>query len=251
LGWSWISFWASVELRAAARTTDGSGRLADRCGAIPEHLVQLWLQSDADPSNIDWGAWLPKTATLQQVEVRTFPWRGVEHEITWWITRRLTLKEWSDLDNSECQVLTRIVGAEHFAGTAGPVPEDEPHLSGNQPCGEIDDSDRQGAIRDARRGGAEPPTEHPLALWLRHVADHLDAIYVRDREAENAPWRTVSLADLPHPVAAAFVADFLQRWPFVPVRAVRPEDGRHEGDDGRDGEPAPDRVSQEEGPFGE
>ena len=62
----------------------------------------------------------------------------------------------------------------------------------------------------------DPPGEHPLAVWLHRVADNLDRICVRDREADDRPWKTVALDTLPHPVAAAYVADFLQRWPFVP-----------------------------------
>jgi hypothetical protein len=60
---------------------------------------------------------------------------------------------------------------------------------------------------------ADPAAEHPLAVWLHRVADNLNAIYVRDREADDQPWKTVALGTLPHPVAAAYVADFLQRWP--------------------------------------
>lgn len=67
----------------------------------------------------------------------------------------------------------------------------------------------------------DPPAEHPLAVWLHRVADNLDAIYVRDREADDQPWETVALDKLPDSVAAAYVADFLQRWPFVPHLSTR------------------------------
>jgi hypothetical protein len=69
-----------------------------------------------------------------------------------------------------------------------------------------------------------PSGEHPLAVWLHRVADNLDRIFVCDREADDLPWRTVALDALPHPVAAAYVADFLQRWPFTPDIGVRPEE---------------------------
>ena len=90
---------------------------------MAEHLVQLWIHSDDDPSGIDWQAWLPKSAKVEHVQTRSFPWKEVQHEITWWITRRLTLEEWNDLDDAESEVLARIVGDEHFAGTAGPIPD--------------------------------------------------------------------------------------------------------------------------------
>ena len=70
----------------------------------------------------------------------------------------------------------------------------------------------------------DPAAEHPLAVWLHRIADNLDAIYVRDREADDQPWKTVALDTLPHPVAAAYVADFLQRWPFVPHLVARGDD---------------------------
>jgi hypothetical protein len=69
----------------------------------------------------------------------------------------------------------------------------------------------------------DPAAEHPLAVWLHRVADNLDAIYVRDREADDQPWKAMALDTLPPPVAAAYVADFLQRWPFVPDVGVRPD----------------------------
>lgn len=89
---------------------------------MTEHLVQLWIRSDDDPSGIDWEARLPKGVQLEHVQTRTFPWQDVEHEITWWITRRLTIEEWNELDNAESDVLSRIVGDDDFAGTAGPIP---------------------------------------------------------------------------------------------------------------------------------
>lgn len=89
---------------------------------MAEHLVQLWIRSDDDPSGIDWQAWLPKSVQVEHVQTRSFPWQDVQHEITWWITRRLTLEEWSELDDAESEVLARIVGDDHFMGTAGPIP---------------------------------------------------------------------------------------------------------------------------------
>lgn len=90
---------------------------------MAEHLIALWVRSDDDPSGVDWQTSLPKGITLEHADVQTFPWRDVQHEIRWWITRRLTAAEWGDLDSAESEVLGRIVG-DHFAGTAGPIPEE-------------------------------------------------------------------------------------------------------------------------------
>jgi len=55
---------------------------------MAEHLVQLWIRADDDPSGIDWSAWVPKGVKAEYVQTRTFPWQDVQHEISWWITRR-------------------------------------------------------------------------------------------------------------------------------------------------------------------
>lgn len=90
---------------------------------MADHLIALWVRSDDDPTGIDWQELLPEGITLAHAEVQTFPWRDVQHEIRWWITRRLTAEEWGKLDTAESEVLGRIVG-DHFAGTAGPIPEE-------------------------------------------------------------------------------------------------------------------------------
>jgi hypothetical protein len=90
---------------------------------MAEHLVALWVRSDEPPDKIDWQASLPKGMTLEHVEIQTYPWSDVQHEIRWWITRRLTAEEWGELDTAESEVLGRIVG-DHFSGTAGPIPEE-------------------------------------------------------------------------------------------------------------------------------
>jgi len=100
---------------------------------MAEHLVQLWIRSDDDPSGIDWQAWLPKGLKVEHARTRTFPWNDVQHEITWWITRRLTLDEWGELDDAESEVLARIVGDEHFIGTAGPIPDPDEDESPEPP----------------------------------------------------------------------------------------------------------------------
>ena len=86
---------------------------------MAEHLVKLWIRSDEDPSGIDWQAWLPKGITFEHAEVSSFPWAGVEHVITWWITRALSPEEWRDLVDAEGDVLARIVGESQFQGMAG------------------------------------------------------------------------------------------------------------------------------------
>lgn len=104
---------------------------------MAEHLVQLWIRSDDDPSGIDWEAWLPKGLKVEHVRTRTFPWQDIQHEITWWITRRLTLDEWSELDDAESEVLARIVGDDNFIGTAGPVPNEDDGEPSRTPSEEL------------------------------------------------------------------------------------------------------------------
>jgi hypothetical protein len=99
---------------------------------MAEHLVQLWIRSDDDPSGIDWSAWVPKGVKVEHAQTRTFPWQEIQHEITWWITRRLTPEEWNDLDNAEDEVLARIVGADHYIGTAGPIPFEDSGANTNE-----------------------------------------------------------------------------------------------------------------------
>src|SRR5579875_349832 len=119
----------SATLRDAEAQPFGTGRkpVSDRGAGdvqrMAEHFVQLWIRSDDDPSGIDWEAWLPKGLKVEHVHTRTVPWQNIQHEITWWITRRLTLDEWSELDDAESEVLARIVGDGNFYGTAGPVPD--------------------------------------------------------------------------------------------------------------------------------
>jgi hypothetical protein len=62
---------------------------------------------------------------------------------------------------------------------------------------------------------------HPLALWLHRVAENLDTIFVRYRDEEAGNWESRSLADIPEVTAAFHVAEFLQRWPFIPMRVLR------------------------------
>jgi hypothetical protein len=89
---------------------------------MTERLIKLWIRSDQDPSGVDWQAWLPKGITVEHVEVETFACSGVEHVITWWITRPLSPEERRDLVDAEGDVLARIVGEGQFQGMAGPIP---------------------------------------------------------------------------------------------------------------------------------
>jgi hypothetical protein len=62
---------------------------------------------------------------------------------------------------------------------------------------------------------------HPFALWLRRVAENLDTIFVRYRDEDSERWESRALSDVPIEAAASHVADFLGRWPFIPVRVKR------------------------------
>lgn len=91
---------------------------------MAEHFIGLWVETDEDPSELDIEGYLQDQGIKTNFkQVRTFPWSDVHHEITWWITRPLTIDEWIELDDEESNVLSRIVGNEHFMGTAGPIPE--------------------------------------------------------------------------------------------------------------------------------
>jgi hypothetical protein len=65
---------------------------------------------------------------------------------------------------------------------------------------------------------------NPLAAWLHRVADHLDDIHIRYQHEDTGRWYSPSLAELPPAHAAAEIAEFLNRWPFIPVRVVRPSE---------------------------
>jgi len=62
---------------------------------------------------------------VEYVRIREYPWSDVYHEVIWWITRKLTMKEWSDLDDAESEAISKIVGEDNFIGTAGPIPFDD------------------------------------------------------------------------------------------------------------------------------
>ena len=62
---------------------------------------------------------------LEYVKIKEYPWKDIYHEVVWWITRRLTMKEWGQLDDAETEVICKIVGEDNFMGTAGPIPFDD------------------------------------------------------------------------------------------------------------------------------
>ena len=51
---------------------------------------------------------------LEYVRIREYPWKDVYHEVIWWITRKLNLKEWSELDSVESEAISKIVGDWYF-----------------------------------------------------------------------------------------------------------------------------------------
>ena len=67
--------------------------------------------------------------------------------------------------------------------------------------------------------------QHPLAQWLRRVADKLDLIYVRRQDPETGRWGNCSLADLDPGEASAWVALWLADG-RIPVAAPRKEQTR-------------------------
>ncbi len=45
----------------------------------------------------------------------------VYHEITWWIEQELTIEQWSELDQKQCDVFESM-GITKYSGVAGPIP---------------------------------------------------------------------------------------------------------------------------------
>src|SRR5574338_344700 len=95
--------------------------------AEQEHVITIWVEGELyeeledDLKNIFHDNGMKVTYT----KVRSFPWDDVYHEIVWWITRKLTMGEWEELDNREMDVLCEIAGEDNVIGTAGPIPFDD------------------------------------------------------------------------------------------------------------------------------
>jgi hypothetical protein len=91
-----------------------------------QHLIEVWVEGDlyeeveADLQNI----FHDNGMKVERVNIKSFPWSDVYHEITWWITRKLNLKEWSALDSAESKAIFKIVG-DNFQGISGPIPFDD------------------------------------------------------------------------------------------------------------------------------
>ena len=41
------------------------------------------------------------------------------------------------------------------------------------------------------------PVEHPLLIWLHHISDHFDRIYVRRQDRKTGRWQSTRLANVP------------------------------------------------------
>lgn len=96
-----------------------------------QYVVTLFIEGDTDPAQIAWAEYAKEQGfTLgddpdeerRAVQVRSFPWSDVYHEVRWFILRPLSFDEWSALDDAESDVLSRIVGDDKFSGIAGPIP---------------------------------------------------------------------------------------------------------------------------------
>lgn len=89
-----------------------------------EHVITIWVEGDLyeEVENDLQNIFHDNGMKITHTRIKTFPWKDIHHEIVWWITRKLTLKEWSDLDNKESDVLSEIAGEDNFMGTAGPIP---------------------------------------------------------------------------------------------------------------------------------
>lgn len=63
--------------------------------------------------------------TFDEAAEKSHPDKDVYHEITWWITRQMTMEEWSALDDAmdEAFVKAGFTG-DDYMGVAGPIPFD-------------------------------------------------------------------------------------------------------------------------------
>lgn len=66
--------------------------------------------------------------TFNEAAEKMHPSAEIHHEITWWITRPMTLKEWSDLDDAMCEAFSKAGIEDEYMGVAGPIPEIEVDL---------------------------------------------------------------------------------------------------------------------------
>lgn len=94
---------------------------------MAEYGIFIYIQEAESEPDVDWSAVLGSKPEHTHVSVRAFD-KDLYHEITWWISRPLNIDEWTELDNAESEVLSRIVGDGNYSGTAGPIPfaEKEP-----------------------------------------------------------------------------------------------------------------------------
>lgn len=70
--------------------------------------------------------------TWEDVINKHHPDETIYHEITWWIEEPLTIEQWSELDDLQCEVFKKM-GIEKYSGVAGPVPG----LLGMSDAGEV------------------------------------------------------------------------------------------------------------------
>lgn len=82
------------------------------------------MEGEDDPSKVDWSRVVQEQGFRIEDEawVKTYPWSDVYHEVTWWITRPLTLGQWSALDDAETEAFKKVGIENNVVGTAGPIP---------------------------------------------------------------------------------------------------------------------------------
>lgn len=61
--------------------------------------------------------------TFDEAAEKSHPSASVYHEITWWIQRPMTLREWADLDDAMCEAFEKVGLDGKYMGVAGPIPE--------------------------------------------------------------------------------------------------------------------------------
>lgn len=65
-----------------------------------------------------------KFKTFHEAAEKLHPNADVYHEITWWISRPMTLAEWIVLDDAMCDAFEKAGLEDEYMGVAGPIPFD-------------------------------------------------------------------------------------------------------------------------------
>jgi len=80
------------------------------------------LEADYDPSDFDWKEVIPSDSTLEATDVQEFV--DVNHIAVVYITKPLTLDEWTELGLRQDEAIAGVIGDDNAFVMAGPVPSE-------------------------------------------------------------------------------------------------------------------------------